>query len=281
MTTLLAAVPSICLATSAPRDVAIVNTVTRCVTAVQSQALTRPCLHEVSSMWAEAASRTCRRSSSSGVSNSAALTLQPGDHPQRDRQPQQVEHQSLNGPLPEAIGPDQDAEDRSQAGTERPGGHARRQGPAGTFAAPGASEPVELILIDLGAHRGQFGHLVAERFGIHPVEVVATTPALRRLAHDDLAQLFRRHQGTDTTAVTGLPSPSLPRGRSRRARFTDGASEDGGFDELVELVLSRSSRAAIRCSKEVTSADTAACASGERVPQISSGSGGRSVMTPL
>jgi hypothetical protein len=76
---------------------------------------------------------------------------------------------------------------------------------------------VESILIHLGEHRRQLGHLVTERFGIHSVEVVATAPALRRLAHDDLAELFRRHQRTDTSAMTGLPSPFLPRGGSRRA----------------------------------------------------------------
>jgi len=76
---------------------------------------------------------------------------------------------------------------------------------------------VESILVYLGVHRRQFGHLVTERFGILSVEVVATAPALRRLAHDDLSPSFRRHQGTDTTAVTGLPSPFLPRGGSRRA----------------------------------------------------------------
>jgi hypothetical protein len=74
-----------------------------------------------------------------------------------------------------------------------------------------------LILIHLGEHRRQFGHLVTERFVILPVEVVATASALRRLAHDDPAKLFRRDQGTDTTAMTGLPSPLLPRGSDRRA----------------------------------------------------------------
>ena len=58
MTTFRAAVPSIPLATSAPREVAMVKTVTSWVTATQSHALSRPCFHEVSSMWAEAASRT-------------------------------------------------------------------------------------------------------------------------------------------------------------------------------------------------------------------------------
>ena len=58
MTTLLAAVPSMPLATSAPREVAMVKTVTSLVTAPQSHALSCPCHHEVSSMWAELASRT-------------------------------------------------------------------------------------------------------------------------------------------------------------------------------------------------------------------------------
>ena len=51
--------PRMLLATSAPREVAIVKTVTSRVTAAQSHALSRPCRHEVSSLWAEATSRTC------------------------------------------------------------------------------------------------------------------------------------------------------------------------------------------------------------------------------
>ena len=45
--------------------------------------------------------------------------------------------------------------------------------------------------------------------------------------------------------------------------MTEGGSEEGGLEELVEFLLSRSSRSAIRRSKDCTSTDTAACASGE------------------
>lgn len=41
-------------------------------------------------------------------------------------------------------------------------------------------------------------------------------------------------------------------------RLTDGGSDDGGLDELVEFLPSRSSRAAIRRSKDWTRAATAA-----------------------
>ena len=45
--------------------------------------------------------------------------------------------------------------------------------------------------------------------------------------------------------------------------MTEGGSEEGGLEELVEFLLSRSSRSAIRRSKDCTSTDTAACASGD------------------
>ena len=72
MTTLRRSVPSRSLATSAPREVAIAKTVTSRVTATQSHPLSRPCFHEVSSMWAESARLTYSRSSSTEASSSAA-----------------------------------------------------------------------------------------------------------------------------------------------------------------------------------------------------------------
>ena len=63
--------------------------------------------------------------------------------------------------------------------------------------------------------------------------------------------------------------------------MSEGGSDEGGLEELVEFLLSRSSRSAIRCSKEAIAAETAACASGERVDQMCGGSGGRSVMPPF
>jgi hypothetical protein len=56
--------------------------------------------------------------------------------------------------------------------------------------------------------------------------------------------------------------------------LTEGGSEDGGLEELVEFLLSRSSSSAMRCSKDCTSAETAARASGVSVSQTEGGSGG-------
>lgn len=50
---------------------------------------------------------------------------------------------------------------------------------------------------------------------------------------------------------------------------------------MVEFLLSFSSRSAIRRSRESTSAETAACASGESVSQRSGESGGHPVMRPF
>ncbi len=46
--------------------------------------------------------------------------------------------------------------------------------------------------------------------------------------------------------------------------MTEGGSDDGGLEELVEFLLSRSLRSAIRCSEEAIAAEAAACASDGR-----------------
>ena len=47
--------------------------------------------------------------------------------------------------------------------------------------------------------------------------------------------------------------------------MTEGGSEEGGLEELVELVPSRSSNSAIRRSKASAIAETAAWASADKV----------------
>jgi len=79
----------------------------------------------------------------------------------------------------------------------------------------------------------------------------------------------------------GCPPRFLPEAGVGGGRLTEGGSEEGGFDELVEFLPIRSSRSAIRRSKDWTSTDTAACASGESVSQIDRGSGGCSFMLPF
>lgn len=72
MITFPAAVPGIALATSAPRDSAMVKTVADFATAAQGHIFSRPCHHEVSSMWADADRRTCSRISPTGASRLVA-----------------------------------------------------------------------------------------------------------------------------------------------------------------------------------------------------------------
>src|SRR5512142_2768384 len=149
MTTLRAAVPRIPLATSAPREVAIVKTVTILVTAAQSHALSRPCFQDVSSIWAEAAWRTCSRSPSTGGSNSAALCRSSlAIMPSAIDRPNRSEAHCWIGRLPKAVGAGQHAEDGPQPQAEGPGGHARRQGGTGRGAAPGTRQAMDPVLID-------------------------------------------------------------------------------------------------------------------------------------
>jgi hypothetical protein len=217
MTTLPAAVPHMAFATSAPRERAIMKTVARSVTAARSQAVARPLpprrLVDVSRVGVtNMPAKFLDRSLQLG----GALTLQPGDHPQRDRQAKQVEHQLLDRPLAEAIGPGADAEDRPQTGATRSGGNPRRQGPAGADAATGTGQAVKSILVHHGKYWWQFCNLVAERLGVITLEVAAAPSAMGRLAHHELTDLFRRNQDTDTTVMTGLSSPLLSRLGNRR-----------------------------------------------------------------
>src|SRR4051794_27242356 len=65
----------------------------------------------------------------------------------------------------------------------------------------------------------------------------------------------------------GCPPRFLPEGGAGGRRLTEGGSEEGGLEELVEFLLSRSSNSAIRRSKVSANAETAACASADRVSQ--------------
>jgi hypothetical protein len=76
----------------------------------------------------------------------------------------------------------------------------------------------------------------------------------------------------------GCPPRFLPEAGVGGRRLTEGGSDEGGLEELVEFLPSRSSRSAIRPSKDWASAETAAWAAGESVSQMIGGSGGRSVM---
>jgi hypothetical protein len=69
-------------------------------------------------------------------------------------------------------------------------------------------------------------------------------------------------------------------GRPWGGRFTEGGSDDGGLEELVELVLSRRSNSAIRRSKASNRARTASWASGGTDCHSGSGIGGGSLMSP-
>ena len=67
------------------------------------------------------------------------------------------------------------------------------------------------------------------------------------------------------TSMSGLPAPLLPEGGAGGRRLTEGGSEEGGLEELVEFLPSRSSNRAIRRSKDSANAETAACASADKV----------------
>jgi len=133
---------------------------------------------------------------------------------------------------------------------------------------------MESVLVHHGEDRWHFGDLVADRLGIITGEGVAAEAAFWRLAVDDLADLFGGDKGAGLAVMAGLSASLLARGRGRGRRLTEGGSDEGGWEELVEFLPRRSSRSAIRFSRECTSPETAACASGESVSQRVCGIGG-------
>ena len=209
----------------------MVKTVTSRVTATQSHALSRPCHHEVSSMWADG-----------GVPDVLAGVPRPGPPTRRrpaapagqiipmeiDR-PEQVGGQLADRPLAQAVAPGQDAEDGPQPGAERPGGHARRQGRTGRGAAAGAGQAMEPVLVHHRLDRRHLGDLVPERLGVVAVQGVAAPAAVRRLALDDLAELLGRDQRPGVTAMAGLPAPLLARGGGRGPSLDRGGIGRGGL----------------------------------------------------
>jgi hypothetical protein len=127
---------------------------------------------------------------------------------------------------------------------------------------------MESILVHRRPDWWQFGDLVSDRLGVVALQRLVAPAAFGRLAVDDVPELLGRDKRTGLTLMAGLPAPLLARGRSGRTSLERGGSEEGGLEELVEYLLSRSSRSAIRRSKDWTSTDTAACASGERVSTV-------------
>lgn len=76
---------------------------------------------------------------------------------------------------------------------------------------------MSLILGDERLNVGEFPDLLAERFGIHAAEFLATTPALGRHARHDNRALLGRNQFTQVLVVTGLAAAlALRLGLSRR-----------------------------------------------------------------
>lgn len=151
-----------------------------------------------------------------------ALSLQPGDHPDRDRQPQQIRDQLPDGSLPEAIGSREHTEDRPEARTERPGRHTRWQAGTGREAALRTGQAMEPVFINDGTERRDFGDLVPQWLGIVAVKLLTALAAGRRLAFNDVTNLFGGNQGADTTLMTGLSSSFLPRRGNRRGTFDCG-----------------------------------------------------------
>ena len=175
----------------------MVKTVTIRVTVTQSQAFFRSCRHEVSSMFAASAEWTETASSLYGASRTAATaSLQLGDHPGGDRQPEEVGGQLLDLPLAQPIGAREHGQHGLQIRPEAPTGDTGGQGPAGRLPAAGTGQAMEPVFVDDRLDPGQLGDLMDQRGGVVALK-------LHRRSGDTRSACSRRSRG---------PSRGGPRG---------------------------------------------------------------------
>lgn len=128
---------------------------------------------------------------------------------------------------------------------------------------------MEPVLVHHGGDRRHLGDLMPDRLEVITGQGVLAPSASERLALEDLAELFGRHERTGLAPMAGLPAPLLAQAGAGGGLLTEGGSVEGGLEELVEFLPSRSSRSAILCSRHRINAETAACASADRVSQSS------------
>ena len=124
---------------------------------------------------------------------------------------------------------------------------------------------MEPVLVHHRLDRRHLGDLMPDRFGVITGEGVAAPAAWRRPALDDLAELLGRDQGAGVAAMAGLPAPLLARGGGRWPsldRGGIGGGWPGGVGGVLAQPLLQLGDPPLEGS---TSAETAACASAERV----------------
>jgi hypothetical protein len=83
----------------------------------------------------------------------------------------------LDRSLGEAVRAGEHRQDRPQAWAERPGRDARREFGAVGGPAAGAGQPVESVLIDVGADGRDLRDLVSQGIGVVPLQRGATASA--------------------------------------------------------------------------------------------------------
>ena len=251
MTTWPGSVPSNALATSAPRDRAMVKTVAERRHGHPEPGLA-PALAPRRSRRCRptGASRTASASSSTGASEARRRTAAPAWQiiPVEIDRPNRSAGQLPDLPLAQAVAAGQQAEHRLQPGAEAPRRDARGQRRTGGGAAaagrPGDGAGTRR---PSGSTGGQLGDLMAQGLGVLAEQGLAAAAAGR-------AACSRRRAGAARAgpaprwwrAMAGLPAPLLPGGLAGGPRFTPIGSEEGGLEELVELRLSRASRSATR-----------------------------------
>ena len=96
---------------------------------------------------------------------------------------------------------------------------------------------MEPILIDDRLDLGEFGDLMDQGFGVVAGEFMTTTATRVGLAVERLADLLRRHQGTNRFAMTALSTPFLAAGRSWRFPLHPDRVGRGGLGRVGGIEL--------------------------------------------
>ena len=171
------------------------------------------------------------------------LPFQLGDHPARDRGPEQSAGQLRDLAFAQAGDAGPKAQDGPPAGAEVAARTSRGRARAGGDPTGGTSQALELGFPNLGLDGRHFRAWMAERLGILALEGLSTAATALGLEGHGLLMLVGGQQGPGVAGVLGLSSPRAPGGGGGWPAFEVGGIRRrrfGGIGRVwVEAVLQR------------------------------------------
>ena len=151
-----------------------------------------------------------------GLQDLGTASLQLGDHPGGDRQPEEVGGQLLDLPLAQPVSSCKHGHHGLQIRPEASTGDTGGQGPAGGLPTAGTGQAMEPVFVDDRLNLGQLGDLMDQGGGIVALKFIPAAATRGRLAIEGLVDLLGRDQGAVSLAMPGLSAPLLPTARHRR-----------------------------------------------------------------